>query len=463
MNRRPDSDGETERRDGDATGGELGGRFIRRDRDRSNVSLARHGSGPAAVARAYASQVHPVFMLPPVATALFGAALAGAGARVFDPAVALVFAGAAFFAVYTAHVKDGYVDFHRRGEDDDHPMTERGCRLGLAGATVGFFACLGGLVVLVPPAAAPLAVALAAPMWAIGYLHAPQFDTNPATTTLGYPVGIGLCLLGGYAAQTGTLALAPVALAAVFVVTLGGVKVIDDSQDYAYDRSIDKRTVAVVLGPARARSVAVAALGVGLFAVVPLSVTGVLPPSAPGASLAFGAVAAVAVRADARTATMLLVRGAYLFLAGLLVAVFFRPLVTAGVALPDVTVVGPYTYLATEALFGTAAAVLLARAGRTAAWRAARTVAAVYPVAYVWDWYTLEVGVFSIPMRTGVELFAIPLEEHLFMIVVPALVLGIHETVNPRGDGAVDTGGDSDGRDSRDDRDDRDGRESESD
>ncbi|MFC7135490.1 lycopene cyclase domain-containing protein [Halobaculum litoreum] len=395
------------------------------------MALARHGDGPVAVARAYASQVHPVFMLPPVATALFGAALASEGTRAFDPAVALVYAGAAFFAVYTAHVKDGYVDFHRRGEDDDHPMTERGCRLGLAGATVGFAACLVGLAVL----ATPVAVALAAPMWAVGYLHAPQFDTNPVTTTLGYPVGIALCLLGGYAAQTGTLAVAPVALAAVFVVTLAGVKVIDDAQDYAYDRSIDKRTVAVVLGPAPARSLAVACLAGGLFAVVPLAITGVLPPASPVASLAFGAVAAVAVRREPTTATMLLVRGAYLFLAGLLVAVFFRPLVAAGVALPDVTAFGPYTYLATEVVFGSAAALLLVRAGRDALWRAARTVAAVYPVAYVWDWYTLEVGVFSIPMRTGVELLGIPLEEHLFMLVVPALVLGVHETVNPREDG----------------------------
>ncbi|WP_435062588.1 lycopene cyclase domain-containing protein [Halobaculum sp. EA56] len=402
------------------------------------MAIARHGRGPAAVARAYASQVHPVFMLPPVATALFGAALSGR----FAPAVALVYAGAAFFAVYTAHVKDGYVDFHRRGEDDDHPMTERGCRLGLLGSTLGFLACLGALVAV----ATPLAVALAAPMWAIGYLHAPQFDTNPVTTTLGYPVGIALCLLGGYAAQTGTLALAPLALSAVFVVTLAGVKVIDDAQDYGYDRSIGKRTVAVALGRRRARRLAIAALAAGLFAVVPLSVTGVLPPSAPAASLAFGAVAAVAARKDDTTATMLLVRGAYLFLAGLLVAVSFRPL--AGVPLPDITVLGPYTYLATEVAFGAVALALLVRAGPAALRRAAVTVAAVYPVAYVWDWYTLEVGVFSIPMRTGIEVLGIPVEEHLFMLVVPALVLGVHETLHartgePNADGGAGTDADS--------------------
>jgi len=361
-------------------------------------------------------------MLPPVATALFGAALAGE----FDIRIALVSAAAAFFAVYTAHLKDGYVDFHHRGEDDDHPLTGRGCQIGLVLATAGFLASLAVLALVT----SSVAVALAAPMWAIGYLHAPQFDTNPVTTTLGYPVGIGLCLLTGYSAQTGSLATRPLALATVLVVVLVGVKIIDDSQDYEYDHSIQKRTVAVALGRRRARALAVAALAVGLFAVVPLSITGVLPAGAPAASLVFGAVVAVAMRREPSTATMLLVRGAYLFLAVLLVAVFFEPL--AGVPLPDITVFGPYTYIVTEVVFGAAALALLVRASQGALCRAGRTIMALYPIAYVWDWYTLEVGVFAIQMRTGVNVLGIPLEEHIFMIVVPALVLGIHETVNAR-------------------------------
>ncbi|QLG61506.1 lycopene cyclase domain-containing protein [Halorarum salinum] len=396
------------------------------------MAVARHGSGPAATVRAFASQVHPVFMLPPLASSLFGAALAGA----FDPRVALVHAGAMFFAVYTAHVKDGYVDFYGRGEDDDHPMTERGCRLGLVGAGVGFLACLAWLFAV----AGPLAALVTLPTWFVGFLHAPQLDTNPVTTTLGYPTGISLCVLGGYVAQTGAVALRPLALAAVFLVVLAGVKVVDDSQDYDYDASIDKRTVAVSLGRRRARTLAYALLGAGLFAVVPLAVAGVVPPSAPAASLVYAVVVALAYPADAETATMLLIRGAYLFLAGLLVATFFTPL--AGYGLPDVTVLGPYTYLATEVVFGAVALALLARQGRGALWRAGRTVAVLYPVAYVWDWYTLEVGVFSIPMRTGVELVGIPLEEHVFMVVVPALVLGIHETVNGGAGGESPSGAD---------------------
>jgi len=109
--------------------------------------------------------------------------------------------------------------------------------------------------------------------------------------------------------------------------------------------------------------------------------------------------------------------------------------------LPDIGVFGPYTYLVTEVVWGTVALALLWRAG--ALREAARTIAVLYPVAYVWDWYTLTVGVFAIRLRTGVDLLGIPIEEHVFIVVVPALVLGIHETLRGR---ATDDNGDRSGR-----------------
>lgn len=94
---------------------------------------------------------------------------------------------------------------------------------------------------------------------------------------------------------------------------------------------------------------------------------------------------------------------------------------------PDITVLGPYTYLATEVGWGLLAVALLWYADAFRA--AARTTLVLYPLAYVWDWYTLTAGVFAIPMRTGVELLGIPIEEHLFILVVPAMVVGTHETL----------------------------------
>ncbi|WP_423750684.1 lycopene cyclase domain-containing protein [Salinirarus marinus] len=379
------------------------------------MSLSRHGRGIRKAAGAFASQVHPVFMLPPLAASAFGGVLAPSLA----PSLAALHAAGVFCAVYTAHVKDGYVDFYVRGEDDEHPLTRTGCRLGLVGATAGFGLATTALGLLVGWGAALVTV----PCWLLGYFHAPQLDTHPLTATAGYPVGVGVSLLGGYYAQVTALSPAAVSLAAVFVVVLSGIKIVDDETDYAYDRSIDKRTVAVVLGRRRARRLAYALMAAGMVAVVALSAASVLPSSAAIAVVPFAVVAVVARRAGAGLATMLLVRATYLFFAVLVVAVRFRPLSP----LPDISVLGPYTYLATEVTFGVVAVALLAYARAFRA--AARTVVVLYPVAYVWDWYTLRVGVFAIPLRTGVELLGIPIEEHLFMVVVPALVVGVHEAL----------------------------------
>ena len=281
------------------------------------MAIARHGRGVRADVGALASQVHPVFMLPPLAASAFGAVLADG----FDAALLALHLTAVFAALYTAHIKDGYVDFYRRGEDDDHPLTAVGCRAALAGATLVFFACLLVIGLLVDVRAALLTL----PGWIIGYLHAPQLDLNPVGATAGYPAGIAFALLGGYYVQAATLSATVVAFAAVFLVVLSGIKTIDDAKDHEYDRSIGKRTVAVLLGPGRARRFAYGLMAFGMAAVVALALAGVFPPASVFAPVVFGVVAVFAWRAgeDASLATKLLIRGSYLFLAVLVAAVWF--------------------------------------------------------------------------------------------------------------------------------------------
>ncbi len=281
------------------------------------MPLARDGTGIGATARAFWSQVHPVFMTPPLAASLFGAILAGS----VGPLIAVIHVVAMFAAVYTAHVKDGYVDFHVRGEDDDHPLSATGCRVALALSTATFGLCCLALGVLVDL----FAVVLVVPTWLIAYHHAPQLDMNPVTATTGYPLGIALSVLGGYYVQAATLTAVPIAFALVFLTLLSGVKVIDDAQDYAYDRSIEKRTVAVAVGPDRAYGVAYGLMAVALVAVAGFALARVFPVTSLLAALTFAVVALVARRADPELATMLLIRGSYVFLAVLVAAVRFDP------------------------------------------------------------------------------------------------------------------------------------------
>ncbi len=281
-----------------------------------SMAFARHGSGVRADLGALASQVHPVFMLPPLAAAAFGAVLAGT----LDAGLLGVHLVAVFAALYTAHVKDGYVDFYGRGEDDDHPMTRAGCQRALVAATAVFAACLLALGWLVDL----WAVALTLPGWIIGIMHAPQLDLNPVGASAGYPAGIAFALVSGHYVQATALAGDVVAFAVVFFVVLCGIKVVDDTSDHAHDRSIGKRTVAVVLGPGRARRFAYGLMAAGMLAVILLAVIGVFPPASAAAPAVFAAVAFFAWRAgeDDTLATMLLIRGSYLFFAVLIAAVW---------------------------------------------------------------------------------------------------------------------------------------------
>ena len=282
------------------------------------MAVARHGVGTRATVGAMASQIHPVFMLPPVAAAWFGAIIA----MEFSLITGGIHSLAIFAATYTAHVKDGYIDFYVRGEDDDHPLTIEGCRVCLLGASTLFFACLVGLWVAVDW----IAVALTLPGWMIAYFHAPQLDMNPVGATFGYPAGIGLAIVGGYYVQAGGIHPTALALALVFVVLLGGVKTIDDTQDLAYDRSIEKRTIAAIFGKQTARSIAGLLMASALVLILLFVLLSLIPRETIAAVVVFVPLALLGLRTDPEVGTALLIRSSYLFLAILIAAVWFEPL-----------------------------------------------------------------------------------------------------------------------------------------
>lgn len=282
------------------------------------MGIARHGSGPAATITAIASQIHPVFMLPPVAAAWFGAILA----MEFSLLTGGIHSIAIFAAVYTAHVKDGYVDFYVRGEDETHSLTVGGCRVLLIAASLVFFCCLIALWYLVDW----IAVILTLPGWIIGYLHAPQLDMHPIGATFGYPGGIALAIIGGYYVQLHTIDGGVLAFALIFLLILGGIKIVDDIQDVVYDRSIGKRTIAVVLSPRGAVQLAGGLIAVGLLVLVGMALLGLFPISTLVAAFVFAPLVVLGLKNDPTIGTALLIRSSYVFLAILVVTVWFRPL-----------------------------------------------------------------------------------------------------------------------------------------
>lgn len=95
-------------------------------------------------------------------------------------------------------------------------------------------------------------------------------------------------------------------------------------------------------------------------------------------------------------------------------------------------VFGDSIYLGFLIFFGSIAILLLRQT--QALGRATRTIVVLYPVAYLWDWYSLRIGIFDIKRHIGVYVLGVPLEEHLFIVVVAAFVIAVHEQLRNRTD-----------------------------
>ncbi len=220
-------------------------------------------------------------------------------------------------ALYAAHLKDGYVDAYVRAEEPRGPLSARALRVAFAVTSVAFL-CLAGAVWLLAGATAAL---LSLPLWVLAAVHAPYLDTRPVTVTADYAVAVGLVAVGGYAAQTGRVTVPVGCLAAVYVLFLAGAKVSVDLLDYAFDRSIGKRTLPVVLGPRRARAASAALLCCSALLLAGVAAAGVLPGAA-GLAAAFPLAGALAAAVPDPKRTVHLQMGlAYPFTAAVFAAV----------------------------------------------------------------------------------------------------------------------------------------------
>lgn len=268
-------------------------------------------TGGMQTGRALLAAVQPTFMLPAVALSAAGSALAPA----VSVPLAVVHAMAVGAALYTAHVVDEYVDAHVRGEDDAS-LSEPVTKYAAAASSVAFAVLAAALW----GAGARAAVAATAPLWVLAVLHAPVLDSHPVTVTVDYPVGVALAFVGGFLAQVGRLAAGVLAVAVVLAVSLSALKVSIDRLDREFDRTIDKRTLPVLLGDRRSAVVAAVIHVLVAVLVVAFAVASALPRAAVVAAAVPVADAVIAASASRRVAVRLQMALAYPFTAALLAA-----------------------------------------------------------------------------------------------------------------------------------------------
>lgn len=251
-------------------------------------------SDPTPTRHWLVAHVQPTFLAPAVAMAVVGGLLAPGA----DRRLVALHAGAVALAVYAAHLRDGYVDRFVRDEEPAAGATESGLRIALAGVSAAFFVFVGNLWLLT----GGIGVAVSVPLWLLAVLHAPYLDEGPVGVTVDYAVGVAIAVAGGYAVQTGTVSASVLATAVVLALLLAAVKISVDQLDYAFDASVDKRTVPVVLGRRRADWLAAAMLSATALLVVALAVAGTIPSTAaPSAVALAGTALAVFVRPRERS------------------------------------------------------------------------------------------------------------------------------------------------------------------
>ncbi|MDB2238994.1 MULTISPECIES: hypothetical protein [Halorubrum] len=214
------------------------------------------------------AHIRPVFMLPVLAVSVCGALLAPS----VNGWLLAQHAAGAGAALFVAHLRDGFVDGHLRGEEDP-PLPVSTYRWATAGATLATLLLVASLAATTTTLAAGSLIALLC----LALLHAPYLDRYTVPVTVDYPVGIALTLAGGFVTQTGRLRADIAAVAVSVALLLAAIKVGIDQLDATFDGTIGKRTVPVVVGTTRARWVAFGGFVATALAVLAFVWVGVFP------------------------------------------------------------------------------------------------------------------------------------------------------------------------------------------
>jgi 4-hydroxybenzoate polyprenyltransferase len=262
-----------------------------------------------------AAHVRPVFMVPVIGISVCGSLLAPE----VDVQLAAMHATGAGIALFVAHLRDGLVDGHVRGEEQP-VLSIPAYRWTTAAATLVALLFAVALFTTVSVLAAGSITVLLC----LALLHAPYLDRHPVPVTVDYPVGIAVTLAGGFATQTGTLPVDVLAAAVSMAMLLSGIKVGIDQLDAAFDRTIGKHTVPVIAGGTGAQRVAASVFAGAALFVAGFVVTGILPVVASIGAVAAIGCAGATLTVPPRTAVRLQMALSYVFAGALFAALCGR-------------------------------------------------------------------------------------------------------------------------------------------
>jgi len=263
--------------------------------------------------KGYIKETRPPVMVMAALAALFGCSMAPS----FDLGLALLYISAVFFILYSAHLRDTFVDYFVRKEYEKGYESRLGDSGGVLnsdelamgfGVGIGVALCIGLYLawtvswLLLPIGLIGLFFAIAYP----GYLDTHWWEI------LIWPLGVACAFWGGYVVQTGTLALQPLILGAIVWFILIFAKIIDSHPDMEVDRKIGKETVPTLIGKERSKRLSYAGMYVGVGWGLLFSFFGVIPKELLPCFAIIAPFLAYSQKHDPREGIMIIILGVLL-------------------------------------------------------------------------------------------------------------------------------------------------------
>ncbi|GEM_PF-4845939 len=254
-------------------------------------------------------------MIAAITAGLIGMLLGG---PVNNLGLAAAFSGCIFLAVYIAHLKDTYFDYHISGEDKINPYMGRfdgsGKLLSKNDFVMGMIVSsilLLGLSFYVASLTSYAFLIFVIIGWTLAIVYAPLLY-NYLGAALSYPAGVAMAMLAGYFIQTGAIGITPLLFAIPLMVMMAGAKIVEDVIDFKTDKKLGKITTPVLIGLRRAKALGYEVFYLGLISLLFLSLIGGIKFGNVYGILAGSVVGGYSYKFKPETGVYILVVGIYI-------------------------------------------------------------------------------------------------------------------------------------------------------
>jgi len=201
------------------------------------------------VLKGYLIEIRPL----PMIAALTGGLIGFAFAHEFSLNLLFPFLFSIFLALFSAHLKDTYVDYYVYKEDVIYRFGRFDSSYGLLSKNnlvngILFSTVVFSLLTIYLTSFRNFYLIFGILGLLLSLTYSDKLSKNPVGACIGYPLGVSLALIGGYYLQTSMLNPIVITFSLILLLFLSSGKIIEDMIDMKHDKFFNKNTIPVLLG-----------------------------------------------------------------------------------------------------------------------------------------------------------------------------------------------------------------------